>query len=269
MLRKFLTLLLGLMAGLGLWAQDSNPILNQAAGNFKSPPPADTKKKNDLQDYRSKHEASGGARIQTNGFSIFGEYGWIKNMYRTRLIQFEYSYFIDYRQKSQQPQDQGGRNYEFGVQNRFHTLRFDYGFKRVLADKFDKNGVKLSFVYFGGLSMGLIKPYYLDLIYNIDGIPTIKAQRYSTSNAASFLNVDSINDAAPIRDGLGQMVPVGGLNSKMGLDFDWGKKDAFVKALQCGVMLDVYYERIPIMITTDNRFYQFTFYLSFQFGKRY
>lgn len=253
MIKKYLFVLLVLGAGLSAAAQDLTP-----------------QQKKDLQDYQYHHEASGGVRVQTNGFSLFAEYGWIKNIYRTRVLQIEYSYFIDYREKNQQPQDQGGRNFQFGVQNRFHTIRLDYGFKRVLADKFDKNGVKLSAVYFGGLSLGLLKPYYLDLIsYTSGGIPVITAEKYSKSSANSFLNVDSIQDAAPIRDGLGQMVPVGGLNSKAGLDFDWGKKDAFVKALQCGVMLDVYYERLPIMITTDNRFYQFTFYISFQFGKRY
>ena len=49
----------------------------------------------DLQDYRYKKEASGGLRIQTNGFSLYGEYGWIKDIYRTRLLQLEYTYHID------------------------------------------------------------------------------------------------------------------------------------------------------------------------------
>src|SRR5688500_17725726 len=76
----------------------------------------------DLQDYRYKKEASGGLRIQTNGISLYGEYGWIKDIYRTRLLQLEYTYYIDYRQKKQKAQSDGGRDYLYGFQNRLHMI---------------------------------------------------------------------------------------------------------------------------------------------------
>ncbi len=224
----------------------------------------------DPRDYQYKHEASAGGRIQTNGFSIFGEYGWIKDIKRTRLLQLEYSYFIDYRQKKQNSRITGGRDYVFGVQNRFHTIRVAYGFKRVIADKAPRNGVCLSATFFGGVSLGLLKPYYLNLLQPTDGgIPEVKAERYSAANETRFLSRDSIVEAAPIRYGLNQIQPVAGAHVKAGLDFDWGSKDEFVKALQAGVMIDVYYKRLPLMINNSNRFYQASFYLSFQFGKRW
>ena len=81
--------------------------------------------------------------------------------------------------------------------------------------------------------------------------------------------MDSIVEAAPIRVGLNQMQPVAGAHIKTALDFDWGSKDEFVKALQAGVMIDVYYKRLPIMINNNNRFFQASFFISFQFGKRW
>ena len=222
----------------------------------------------DLQDYQYHHEASGGIRILTNGFSLFGEYGWIKNLRTTHLLQLEYSYYIDYRQKKSKSQVQDGRDYLFGLQNHFHIIRFGYGLKQTIIDKADRNGVRLTFVVFGCVSLGLLKPYYLNLIPQ-DTTGNITPERYSAANADRFLNQNYIVEAAPIHYGLNQIQPVPGAGCKVGLDFDWGKKDEFVKAIEAGVTLDVYYKRLPIMVNTENRFYQFALYLSFQFGKRW
>jgi hypothetical protein len=225
----------------------------------------------DPQDYRYKKQAAGGLRIQTNGLSIYGEYGWIKDIYRTRLIQLEYTYYIDYRQKKQKSQTEGGRDYLYGFQNRLHMIHLSYGLERVIADKARRNGVRLSFVFFGGLSLGLLKPYYLELNQpgDTNSLPTHKPERYSSGNEDRFLNKSQIFGAAPIRYGLSQIQPVPGLHTKSALNFDWGSKDEFVKALEAGVMLDVFYKRLPIMVNNHNRFYQIALYLSFHFGKRW
>lgn len=224
----------------------------------------------DPRDYQYKHESSGGLRIQTNGISLFAEYGWIKDIYRTRILQLEYTYYIDYRQKRQKAQGFGAQDYLYGFQNRFHEINLAYGIKRTIADKAARNGVRLSFVFFGGISLGLLKPYYLMLRQPTDnGIPKVAPERYSEANHDKFLDKDSIVGAAPIRYGLGKMEPVPGLHIKSGLDFDWGTKDQFVKALEAGVALNLYYKRLPIMVNNSNRFYQIALYLSFQFGKRW
>ena len=228
------------------------------------------KKPTDLQDYLYKKECSGGMRIQTNGIALYLEYGWIKDLKRTRLMQLEYFYHINYMQKRQNAQRQSGRDFAYGLQNRFHSIRFSYGFKRTIADKANRNGVKLSFSFFGGVSLGLVKPYYLNLLQpTTDGNIVVKPERYSEANASRFLSLDSIVEAAPIRYGLSQIEPVPGAHLKASLDFDWGTKDAFVKALEAGVMLDLYYKRIPVMVNKTNRFYQIGLYLAFHFGKRW
>jgi hypothetical protein len=229
-------------------------------------------KKIDMRDYQYKHEASGGIRVQTNGIAAFAEYGWIKDIYRTRLIQVEYMYYIDYQQKKQDAQVEGERNYIYGLQNHFHVIRFSYGAKRVIADKFDYRGCRLSVVGFGGLDLGLLKPYYLDLYKYVPadgGYETIVHERYNSQDGTSFLSNDSIAGAAPVRYGLGQMQPVAGLHGKIALDFDWGNRDASVKAIEAGVELDIYYKVLPIMINDENRFYQIGVFASIQFGKRW
>lgn len=224
----------------------------------------------DPQDYLYKKEASGGLRLHTNGITIYGEYGWIKDIFKTRLLQIEYQYFINYSQKRQNAQRQSGRDFVYGLQNRFHAIRFNYGIKRQIADKANRNGVRLCYVAYGGISLGLVKPYYLNLIQPGDGgAIVVKPERYSSDNKQRFLALDSIADAAPIRYGLSEIDPVPGLHGKFGLNFDWGRKDEYVKALECGIMLDLYYKRIPMMVNNNNRLYQASLYLSFHFGKRW
>lgn len=66
------------------------------------------------------------------------------------------------------------------------------------------------------------------------------------------------------------MVPTFGGHIKAGLNFDWGSKDRFVKALEVGVMLDVFYRKVPIYVNQDaNSFIKPSLYLGFHFGKRW
>jgi hypothetical protein len=230
---------------------------------------------NPNEEYVYNREMSGGIRAQTNGFSLFLEYGFIKNIFKTRILQIEYQYFMDYklkRQKATPIGKQSGRDYFYGLQNKFHTIRMNYGVRRMIAEKARRNGVRLSFTGMGGISLGLLVPYYLDLKYQPDGIGgvfDIRSERYSDANREKFLDKQSINEASIIGKGLGQAEPVPGLHGKMGLNFDFGTRDEFVKSLEAGVMGDVFYKPLPILINQQNRFYKFSAYLSFQFGKRW
>lgn len=185
-------------------------------------------------------------------------------------MQLEYNYFINYRQKKQNSRLENGRDYAYGVQNRFHAIRFSYGIKRTIADKANRNGVKLSYSIFGGVSLGLVKPYYLMITTQNDGNTIVNEPvRYNGQNDSLFLNKEKIAEAAPIRYGLNKIEPVPGIHGKFSLDFDWGSKDEFVKALEAGIMLDLYYKRIPIMVNNSNRIYQLGLYIAFHFGKRW
>lgn len=234
-----------------------------AAQNDTKPKPA--------QDFQYKKEASVGFRLQSNGFSVYTQYGWIKDLKRTRHIQLEYNYFINYQQKRQKPVASGnGREFLYGFNGHFHAVRASFGLKRTVFDKANRNGVRLSFVGFAGFSLGLLKPYYLDLLQPTDdGQIVIKPERYSEANRDRFLSLDSIAGASPTRYGLNQMQVIPGIHGKIALDFDWGTRDAFVKALEMGVMLDLYYKNVPIMVNKSNRFYQLGLYLAFHIGKRW
>jgi hypothetical protein len=227
------------------------------------------------KDYMFHKQFDGGIKLSSTGLNFYLQYGIIKNIYVTHLFTLEYEWHIDYRDKKTKAipyYTETGRNYYFGVQNRFHVIRFSYGFEKAIADKAVKNGVRVSWLGFVGGALGLVKPYYLNLDYpGTDGQQIdILSQRYSASNASVFLNQSLIDQAGPVWRGLNQISPVIGGFGRTGLNFDFGSRDAVVKAIEAGVTLDVFYKRIPIYVNDDSNHFLFLgFYLAFTLGKRW
>jgi hypothetical protein len=246
-----------------------------AYSQLSTQPKDENPKKTAAKDYLFHKQMVGGIKIATTGLDFYLQYGIIKNIYATHLFMIDYEWHIDYRDKKSKAYPyytETGRNYYFGVQNRFHVIRFSYGFEKAIADKAAKNGVRLSWVGFAGGALGLIKPYYLNLEYpGTDGQPVdILSQRYSASNAAYFLNQNTIDEASPISRGLNQIRPVVGGHARTGLNFDFGSKDIFVTAIEAGVAVDIFYEKIPIYINPDsNHFFFLGLYLGIHIGKRW
>jgi len=231
------------------------------------------------------NEWSIGARLLSNGWEVFGERSKIKSIHKTRIIQFGFSEIKHWKERKQQAEYtflgsnlESPKNFYYGKQNQFYTLRAGYGFRKNIADKAEKNGVRVSLSYLGGITLGLLKPYYLDLAYPVeDNDPNvltflIVSQRYSEKNHDKFLDWYSIAGASGFKYGFVEIEPVPGIYGKFGLNFDWAGKEEYVKALEAGLMLDLYYKRIPLMVEEEhnyNRFYFLQAYVSFQFGKRW
>lgn len=228
------------------------------------------------------NEWSIGGRFLSNGWEAFGERAKILNIHKTRIIQFGFTEIRHWKERKQSAELSffgsfldSPKNFFYGKQNHFFTLRAGYGFKKNIADKAEKNGVRFAITYLGGFTLGLLKPYYLDLAYPVqDNDPNyetyvIVSQRYSEKNKDVFLDWYRIAGASGFKYGLKEIEPVPGIYGKFGFNFDWAGKEEFVKALEAGIQTDIYYKKVPIMVSDGNRFYFIAAYISFQFGKRW
>lgn len=225
-------------------------------------------------------EISGGAYIASNGWGIMMERGKIQSIKKTRLMYWSFGELRDYRLRKQKAEfgiggrfsDYSPKDYFYGRQNNFYALRYGLGQKRVLGDKAEKNGVRVALTYTAGLSLGFLKPYYLDLAYLIDRVDNTEFYEVIPSkyidDKEKFLDWYSIAGASGFKYGLKEIEPVPGGFGKIGLNFDWGKVEEMQMALEVGIMADVYYKRIPIMVANNNKPYFFGAYVQFQFGKR-
>lgn len=226
-----------------------------------------------------KNEWSIGARMHTNGFSAYFERVWIKSIWKKRVLQTNFFYFKDFKQKkvkSAYAEVYNANGYFYGKQNNFWNLNVLYGNKKILAEKADKNGVRVSMIYLGGFSLGFLKPYGLDIVEQdqfSDAPPETVVEFYNENNPDVFLdpfnNDTRIFGPAGLRYGWNKLQPVPGLHAKFGFNFDWAGKENVVKSIELGTQVDIYYKKLPVMISSRSKPYILNLYLAFQLGKRW
>lgn len=224
------------------------------------------------------HEYSIGARIHTNGFAFGLDIGKLKTYYLTRYFHFEIGE-LKHQKETRQSRDlpstingKVSRAFKFGKRNNLYALRVGYGHKRYFSEKAKRKGVAVGVTYEGGATLGLLKPYYLELFLS-DGNPTNLpvSTKYSEANHDRFLDVWQIYGASGWTKGLENLSIIPGIHGKIAVHFDWGAFDEYVKAFEAGIMLDVFAKKAPIMIELDgveNRAYFLNLFLNLQFGKR-
>ena len=97
----------------------------------------------------------------------------------------------------------------------------------------------------------------------------VRHQKYSEDNAAIFLDNTRILGASPFTRGFGETSFLPGGNATIAYHMDWGAFDEMVKALEIGLMVDVFAKKAPIFVSdTQNKQVFINFFLNLQFGKR-
>ena len=218
-------------------------------------------------------------RMHTNGFAIGADVGRIKTYYLTKYYHFEIGEIKhpkEQRQSFDYPSNgRTSRSFIYGKQNNFLVLRAGLGAKRYLSEKAKRKGIAVGINYQAGLSLGILKPYYLDFWRTVDGNPTnvyFVSEKYTGDNADSFLDISRIYGSSGFTKGFNEISVTPGVQGKFGVHFAWGAFDEFVKAFEAGIMVDAFFKTIPIMVDVEyaeNRPFFINLYLSLQLGKRW
>lgn len=223
-------------------------------------------------------------KLHTNGFGLGVNIGTLKTYYLTRFINIELGEIKhpkEFRQNFDfQPQGNNrvSRAFIFGKQNSFYVLRGGIGEKRYFSEKAKRKGVAVGVSYEAGPSLGLLKPYYLELIRTLDQGQgqdfVIRSEKWDEENT-DFLDIRLIYGGSGFSKGLSELNVRPGIHAKAALHFDWGAFDEFVKALEAGFMIDGYFGKVPIMVDSaltpgaENRALFLNLYINLQFGKRW
>jgi hypothetical protein len=221
-------------------------------------------------------EFSMGLRLHTYGFAFGTSFGKIKTYNQTNYMHFELGelrHMKEVRQNFEIPSSIGGRisrSFKYGKQNNLYVLRGSVGTKKYFSEKAKVKGVAVGISYEGGATLGLLKPYYLD-IRSGDGrnaVPT----RYSEETASRFLDIWQIHGASSWTNGFDEISLTPGLNAKIAVHFDWGAFDEYLKSVEAGVMFDGFLQKTSIMVERDNvenRLLFINLFVHLQFGKRW
>ena len=214
-----------------------------------------------------KNEAVGGGLLHQNGWGVFFRRGIHKTGYIKKIYEVEAVSMSSPKELSiVNPAFPSGTSFVYGKLNSLMILRTGYGLQKVLYSKAERAGVEVKYNYFGGISWGLVKPVFLDILHATSmGDYDIRTEKYDPQKHA----VDSIFGKASFVNGLSQLQVYPGLYGKFGLNFEFGAYEDVVKAIEVGVVVDAYLKPIPLMANITNNNIYLSFYLSFMYGGRW
>lgn len=219
-----------------------------------------------------KNELSFGFRLPLQGWGIFADYGILRRSESVK--RFEYDYIYDTRvftfelgekihPKEQKPSLLMGLvspdvMYTYGKRNNFYTAKLMYNQRKLLAGKPDKNNISVHWVFGGGVSLGIQKPYYL----NIAELGEVK---YHDSIRVQFLSGHVMNRS--MFKGFDEMEFIPGIILKNGFHFDFARRNNRKSAFEIGGTLEYYINDVNIMVEQKPQKLFISAYLSIQLGR--
>ncbi|MBO9733064.1 MAG: hypothetical protein J7623_30770 [Chitinophaga sp.] len=273
MKKIYLILFLAIMSG-GLFAQSTT---NTTSTQKSKKSDKEQRKLKKISVFREQEEGenvfqrdfSVGGRLNTDGWTGFVEMGYRKSRKKVTYFQFDFSEKKSNKEVKKSSIYFTQRPYIYGKQNNFYQAKLGVGQRYMLGGKANKNGVEVDLIYYGGLSVGLLKPYYLNMQINGDN----KDVKYDPADPEQFLTAENINGAGGFGKGWDNLTVVPGVHAKLGMRFDWAHFNEVVSALEVGMNAEMYTKKIPIMVVYNgidyNKQFFFGGYVSLQFGKRW
>ncbi len=211
-----------------------------------------------------------GIKPATDGFSFFYEKGVYKTLTKTNLWWIELGEKKERNQEKQSvPLSNGsivflGNSYVYGKQNNFYQLKLGFGQQRLIGGKGNKNGVAVSAIYGGGISVGMMKPYYIQVQ---SGATQTKDIKYEDDKIA-FLDPSVILGGAGFTKGAGEIKVNPGIATRGALRFDYGRYNDAISAIEVGLNAEYYFTKVPIMVGSTERNFFLNAYVAIILGKR-
>lgn len=217
--------------------------------------------------------------MHTSGWQLGYNTGRLKSYDKTHYYHISLSTVKDSRESRQNRniavEGRASSPFVFGKINSMLLLRGGIGRKKYLSEKARRKGIAIGYTYQMGPAIGIMRPYYLDLLYPVEDFGNqeweIRKERYSEENQDVFLNYDRVFGGAGFSKGWSELSFVPGIQARGGLLFSLGAYDKYVKMVEVGVMADLFIKKLNIMTETasaSNKPYLLNFYLSVQFGYR-
>lgn len=219
-----------------------------------------------------KHEWSGGLRLNSDGWSLYTDYGTVKGkdprqidmFHNVRIWQLEFEEKKHAREyKSTSNNGTGANSYIYGKINNMYAVKLGWGVRSLVAGKPDPGTVSIHWVNAGGLAIGMLKPYYI----NVYSDPA--AIRYNEANKSNFLSQELIEGSAGFSKGLSEISFVPGGHFKSALHFDFAANRKGVAAVEAGMNIEYYSKEIQLMASEKATSAFFNIFLAVQFGKRW
>ena len=216
-----------------------------------------------------KHTAFG-IKLNSDGYGAFLEIGRANSVKKALLFQLEIS-----EKKHQKEEKQTNYNiptspFIFGKISYLYPVKLGVQQQILLGNKTNRNGVSVTGNIGGGLSLALLRPYFLEVNDAANG--SRKFIRYESADSSLFTDPGELSSlqvsGAGLTKGWGQIKVTPGAYAKLGVRFDYGKFNEMLNALEVGITADIYSKKIPQMVYSNPKQFFFSAYVAIMFGKR-
>jgi hypothetical protein len=204
-----------------------------------------------------------GFKLATDGYAITYESGRFQTPRKALLLQFELSEKKHPKEKKQAASANAFQvnSVVYGKLANFYQLKFGLAQQRIIGGKGNRNGVAVSAIYGGGLSLGLSKPYFVDVQDRANQTlrrtyPLIIDSNYFEIKAAGF--------------GVGwpdSQIKIGA-QAKAAMRFDYGRLNDAVTAIEVGLQAEYYGRKVPQMAYNEQKQFFFSAYVTLLLGRR-
>jgi hypothetical protein len=203
-----------------------------------------------------------GIKLNTDGYGLSYEIGRFKSARVANIFQLEINEKKHKKEKRTSLLNSFNFNSViFGKLNNFYQVKLSAGQQRVIGGKGNKNGAAVMAIYTGGVSVGLQKPYYVDVVDNGN-------QRYRKTYPEIIDSLYKEQGAAGFTVGWNKVQPKYGLTAKGALRFDYGRFNETVSAIEVGLNAEYYIQKVSQMTYNPEKNFFFNAYISLLLGRR-
>jgi len=166
-----------------------------------------------------------------------------------------------------------GSRYIQGKENYLFVIRPQYGREVKLFQRDEDDGISVSGILAAGPSLGIIKPYYLEVQSGNRSARSVPASQVNGSITATG---ETVTGAGSIFQGFGESKLAVGLNLKAALSFELSAFRTNTTGVEIGFLAEIFPQRIIIIPNTDpgasradgNRNFFTSAYLALFFGSK-
>jgi hypothetical protein len=208
-----------------------------------------------------------GIRLASDGYGLSFEKGYFKTPTRTLLFNVELNEKHSPKEHHISASNDG---FDFSSVvpyklNNLYEFKLSVGQQILIGGKGNKNGVAVSAVYSGGLTLGMLKPYYLEVTNAISS--ATNEQTYAQFAQDTVLG-DQITGSSGFLIGWDKLTIRPGLNARQAMRFDYGRQNQTVAAIEVGLTEEYFSGKMPIMYKLPAKQFLFNAYVSILFGGR-
>ena len=208
-----------------------------------------------------------GIKLATDGYGLSFEKGKYKSPRKTLLFQFE----LNEKKNPKEVKTASSQNIftgqvnsvVWGKANNFYQFKIGIGQQYLIGGKANKSGVAVSAIYAGGISVGLAKPYLVDVI----NTATNEQLRKKFTDTADG-NTYQLIGASGFTHGWNEVKVKPGLHAKIAMRFDYGRFHETVSAIEAGLNAEYYFSKVEQLIYNKPKSFFFNAYITILFGRR-